>query len=51
MGEPTDRTVTHPAHLYLDVNDTDATSRRALEAGAEPLLEPVDRFWGTGTQG
>jgi uncharacterized glyoxalase superfamily protein PhnB len=32
--------------LYLYVNDTDATYRRTLEAGATSLMEPADQFYG-----
>ncbi|MFQ6013315.1 MAG: VOC family protein [Thermoplasmata archaeon] len=51
MGEPTERTELQPAHLYMYVNDTDATYRRALEAGAESLREPGDQFYGDRTAG
>lgn len=30
-----------PAHVHVYVPDVDATYRRALEAGAEPVQEPV----------
>ena len=32
--------------LHLYVSDTDATYRRALEAGATSLFEPADTFYG-----
>lgn len=35
-----------PAALYLYVNDTDATYRRALDAGATTVMEPADQFYG-----
>jgi PhnB protein len=35
-----------PSTLYLYVPDTDATYRRALEAGATSLMEPADQFYG-----
>ena len=35
-----------PAFLYLYVDDTDATYRRALEAGAVSLEEPQDLPYG-----
>jgi uncharacterized glyoxalase superfamily protein PhnB len=35
-----------PSALYLYVKDTDATYRRALEAGACSLMEPADQFYG-----
>lgn len=35
-----------PAMIHLYVPDTDATYRRALEAGAQSLREPADQFYG-----
>lgn len=35
-----------PAFLYVYVNDTDETYRRALEAGASSLEEPTDMPYG-----
>lgn len=32
--------------LYVYVPDVDAHYRHAVEAGAEPLTEPADMFWG-----
>lgn len=37
---------TMPACLYVYVNDTDAHFRKALEEGAEVIMEPTDMFWG-----
>lgn len=46
LGEPTERTDAQPAHLYVYVENTDATYQRALEAGAVSLMEPTDQFYG-----
>jgi uncharacterized glyoxalase superfamily protein PhnB len=35
-----------PAYLYLYVDDTDATYKKAIAAGAESQMEPADMFWG-----
>jgi PhnB protein len=35
-----------PAALYLYVPDTDAIYHRAVEAGADSLMEPADQFYG-----
>ena len=35
-----------PATLYLYVEDTDETYRRAMDAGATSLMEPADQFYG-----
>lgn len=35
-----------PAFLYVYVNDTDATYRRAIEAGAHAVEEPFDTPYG-----
>lgn len=32
--------------IYLYVEDTDATYKQALNAGATPMTEPKDEFWG-----
>jgi uncharacterized glyoxalase superfamily protein PhnB len=40
-----------PAGIYLYVEDTDATYRRALEAGATSLMEPADQFYGDRSAG
>ena len=46
MGEPHGEIEPMPATIYLYVNDTDATYKRALEAGATSTIEPVDQFYG-----
>lgn len=35
-----------PAMLYVYVEDVDATYKRALDAGATPVMEPKDQFYG-----
>ncbi|MEW6128639.1 MAG: VOC family protein [Acidobacteriota bacterium] len=35
-----------PSMIYLYMPDTDATYKRALEAGAKSLMEPADQFYG-----
>jgi PhnB protein len=45
MGEAQDGK-TMPGSLYVYVSDTDATYRRALQAGATSLMEPADQFYG-----
>lgn len=35
-----------PATIYLYVEDTDATYRRAIEAGGSSVEEPADQFYG-----
>ncbi len=35
-----------PSTLYLYVDDTDATYRRALDAGGTSLMEPATQFYG-----
>jgi len=35
-----------PTALYLYVTDTDATYRRALQAGGTSLMEPADQLYG-----
>ena len=32
--------------LFLYVQDTDAAFKRAVDAGAKPLMPPADMFWG-----
>jgi PhnB protein len=35
-----------PGAFYLYVADVDATCRQALAAGAAPVMEPANQFWG-----
>jgi uncharacterized glyoxalase superfamily protein PhnB len=35
-----------PAMLYVYVDDCDATYARAIAAGAEPVMEPADMYYG-----
>jgi uncharacterized glyoxalase superfamily protein PhnB len=46
LGEASGRWTPRPSTLYLYVHDTDATYRRALEAGATSLMEPANQFYG-----
>ena len=46
LGEAWGESKPIAAALYLYVNDTDVTYRRALQAGATPLREPADQFYG-----
>lgn len=32
--------------LHMQVADVDAAYRKAIDAGAKPLMEPADQFWG-----
>jgi uncharacterized glyoxalase superfamily protein PhnB len=40
-----------PSAMYLYVNDTDATYKRALQAGAVSTMEPTDQFYGDRSAG
>jgi PhnB protein len=46
MGEASGEWKPMPGSIYLYVNDTDATYKRALEAGATSVMEPADQFYG-----
>jgi PhnB protein len=46
MGEASGEWKAMPGMIYLYVNDTDATYKRALEAGATSVMEPADQFYG-----
>ncbi len=46
MGEPMGEFKAMPGAIYLYVNDTDATYKRALQAGATSMTEPADQFYG-----
>ncbi|WP_163506172.1 VOC family protein [Fodinicola acaciae] len=35
-----------PVMLHIFVTDVDDTFNRAVDAGAEPAMKPVDTFWG-----
>jgi PhnB protein len=46
MSEATAEMPAMPAMLHLYVNDADATYKRAIQAGATSLMEPIDQFYG-----
>lgn len=51
LGDATCEAGPRPGNLYVYVEDTDATYRRALEAGAESIREPADQFYGDRSAG
>ena len=46
ISEPQSPWKPRPSMLYLYVPDVDATYKRAIAAGAKPVIEPVDMFYG-----
>ncbi len=46
LGEANQQWQPRPASLYLYVEDTDGTYRRALDLGATSVMEPADQFYG-----
>jgi PhnB protein len=46
MGEAMGEHKPMPGAIYLYVADTDATYKRALQAGASSTMEPAEQFWG-----
>jgi PhnB protein len=46
MGSPAQPDQLMPAMIYLYVDDTDATYKRAVAAGAASIEEPNDAFYG-----
>jgi PhnB protein len=46
MGSPAQPDALMPGMIYLYVEDTDATYKRALSAGASSVEEPNDAFYG-----
>jgi PhnB protein len=46
MGEARGEYKPMPGSIYLYVEDTDSTYKRALQAGATSQMEPADQFYG-----
>ncbi len=46
LGEANERFQARPANLYVYVEDTDAIYRRALQSGANSVMEPANQFYG-----
>jgi PhnB protein len=46
IAEATAEWPAQPGVFYMYVEDVDATYRRAVDAGAEPVMEPADQFYG-----
>lgn len=51
LGEANEQHGAQPCGFVVYVPDTDATYRRALQAGAVSLREPADQFYGDRTAG
>jgi PhnB protein len=51
FGQGNDRWPPMRLNMHVYVPDTDATYRRALEAGAKSVREPKDEFYGDRTAG
>lgn len=46
ISEPQGQWKPRPSMLYLYVADVDATYKRAIRAGAQSVIEPIDMFYG-----
>jgi PhnB protein len=46
MGKAAEHHPPQTTMLYIYVEDTDAAYKRALELGAESVMEPADQFYG-----
>jgi len=46
MGQANEGSPARPGMLYLYVEDCDAAYRKAVDAGAKPVREPADQFYG-----
>lgn len=46
MADAREEFKAQPAMLYVYVEDTDATYKKALEAGGTSVMEPADMFYG-----
>jgi len=46
LGQASSQWKPTTAAIYLYVNDTDATYKRALQSGATSAMEPTDQFYG-----
>jgi len=51
MGQSTENFTPLYSSLYIYVNNTDSTYKKALDAGANSLMEPADQFYGDRTAG
>lgn len=51
IAESSEKLKPMPAAFYLYVTDADAIYKRALQAGATSLLEPLDTFYGNRESG
>lgn len=51
MGESPDDWKPMPGSIYLYVKDTDTTYKRALQAGATSVMEPMDQDYGHRSSG
>ena len=46
LGQARDEWPPMPSTLYLYVPDCDAANAKAIAAGAEKVMEPMDQFYG-----
>lgn len=51
MADATPKYGATAVHLYVYLENVDLTFKRALEAGASPVQEPADQFYGDRTAG
>ena len=49
VATPMNGAATAPGWLYVYVDDVDSVYRKAIEAGATPVEEPTDKFYGDRT--